>query len=258
MRIELEKMEEKVKEDVPAVQERPINEKKLTAEAEAEKSERPKQNVKIFDQEHAFNRGLNKLGTYFMANFWFIVGCLPVLTAGVSLAALNSVMFELHRSDDVRVTSVFFRAYRDNLIAGILGEIFSAAFLSMAAVGFIWSLSAPSIVLMIVGFSVFGALAFGTLCFMSFYFGIIAKFENDLPTLAKNGLIVGVTYVRWSVLIVLLWVIGIGIFFVIPELFMYLGFVLAMMGFSILAYITTGIQNRVFGLVKGRELVDEY
>jgi uncharacterized membrane protein YesL len=213
---------------------------------------------RAFDKDNSFNLILSRIGTLIIANILFVVGCIPIVTIGVSLSALNAVMFDFQRNDDVKVSSVFFKTYKENIISGIVGFILDMGFLSMGIVGLIISFRAENLVLMFIGFVIFGTITFAALCFLAFYFGIIARYENDLPTLVKNGLIVGIAYVRWGVLIWLLWILVIGSFYIFPVLLVYTGFVFAMLGFSFMAYVTTRIHRRVFRLVDDREVTDNY
>ena len=63
---------------------------------------------RAFDKDNSFNLILSRIGTLIIANILFVVGCIPIVTIGVSLSALNAVMFDFQRNDDVKVSSVFF------------------------------------------------------------------------------------------------------------------------------------------------------
>ena len=213
---------------------------------------------KVFHKDNTFNVVLGRLGTMIIANFLFVIGCIPVVTIGVSLSALNAVMFDFQRNDDIKVLNVFLKAYKENFLEGLIGFILSTGFLSMGAVGLYFSFKAGNQLTMILGFVIFGALTLAALCFLAFYFGIISRYENDLPTQVKNGLIVGVAYVRWGVLIWLLWILCLAPFFIIPGSVIFVTPIFAMFGFSFMAYVSTRIQRRVFRLVDDREITDEY
>ena len=213
---------------------------------------------RAFDKDNPFNLFLTRVGTLIVANFLFVIGCIPIVTVGVSLSALNAVMFDFQRNDDVKVSNVFFKAYKENFISGIVGFILCSGFLSMGLVGLFWSLGTKNIALLFGGFIIFGAMTFASLCFLAFYFGVISRYKNDLPSQVKNGLVVGIVYVRWGVLIWLLWLLAIGPFIILPEIIIYAAPVFAMLGFSLLAYITARIYRRVFRLVDDREITDNY
>lgn len=214
--------------------------------------------VGFFDVDHPFNRMMGNLGTYILANILFIVGCIPIVTVGVSFSALNKVMYEFAKHDDIRVSTIFFQAYKENFVNGLIGLILGMAFLTMGGVGLVYCLHLSSLVTMFFGFVILGTVTFVALCFLTFYFGIIAQYENDLIGHLKNGVIVGTAYVRWGVLIWLLWIIPIGVCYLFPEIFLYFGFIWVLIGFAFLVNITTKIYRRVFMLISGRELTDTY
>lgn len=217
----------------------------------------PGDKIGFFDAEHPFNKLMLTLGTYILANLLFLIGCIPIVTIGVSLSALNKVMMEYERHGDIKVTQIFFKAYKENLVSGLFGFILGMGFLSMGVVGIIMTLPASSLILMFIGFVFFGAMTLGSLCFMTFYFGIISNFNNDLIGHLKNGLIVGVSYIKFGVLIWFLWGIPIIGSYLIPEILVYFGFIWLLFGFSGLSYVTCKLYKRVFVLVKYRDIDDE-
>ncbi|MCR5744011.1 MAG: YesL family protein [Lachnospiraceae bacterium] len=212
----------------------------------------------FFDIDHPFNRFMNRAGTFIVANLLFLLCSVPIVTIGASLSALNAVMYEYRKHEDVKVFSTFFGAFKENFLKACVGWIIGAALLSIGVVGILMTLKATSLVTMFLGFAGFGCLTFISLCFLTFYFGLIAKYDNDIVSQLKNGVLLGVTYVRWGVLIWLLWIIPLGLFYLFWDVLMYVGFVWPMFGFSVLVNITVMIYNRVFMLVKSREITDEY
>lgn len=71
-----------------------------------------------------------KLTNLLILNFWFVIGCLPMLTIGASLTATCSVCLKMSEdSEEFSITRSFWKAWKDNLARGILYTALSAVVL---------------------------------------------------------------------------------------------------------------------------------
>ena len=79
------------------------------------------QKPRFFDYDGAFMRFLQNVVDLIFLNLLFVVGCLPVLTAGGSLLALYEVSLSHCRYGRSKsILKEFWRAYRRHLRAGLL------------------------------------------------------------------------------------------------------------------------------------------
>lgn len=63
---------------------------------------------------------LTNMGTLLLCNLYFLLCCIPIITIGPSLLALNKVCTMLVRGKSVHATRDFFDAFRKNFKAGIV------------------------------------------------------------------------------------------------------------------------------------------
>ncbi len=122
----------------------------------------------------------------FLSLFW-LIGCIPVVTAGASFAALYDATFRGFRRGDKHCWNRFLQVFRENWKAAILPTcVFLAVlFLLVKVLVTLWN----SAVAGAVSWMVFSGAAFaGTLVLgiLSVLFPMLSRFENAFPVLLKN------------------------------------------------------------------------
>lgn len=214
--------------------------------------------VKFFDRDSKFNIFMNKFGTFIFANLLFILCSLPIITIGASLTALNSTMLQFHKHDDIKVASIFFSSFKENFFKATIGFIISTGVFTMGLDGLWVGLHAgPNPIELFFIVLITGVMMFVSLCFFTFYFALLARYDNDILSQVKNAFFIGLAYVRWGFVIWLIWILVIGFFVIEPILFIFFGFVWIMFGFAVLVYQTLKIHIKVFRLVGEKAVTDD-
>ncbi len=118
-----------------------------------------------------------KITNILILNFWFVIGCIPVLTIGTSIIAASSVCLKLVEDrEESTITASFWKAWKANLGVGIL---YTAAGLALLWVIWMnWQIfdrftSAPIVCLL-------AAILGGVLMVMHFLYAFLleARYEN--------------------------------------------------------------------------------
>ena len=122
----------------------------------------------------------------FLSLFW-ILGCLPVITAGVSTAALYDSVYHTYRQGEKNSWQRFLRSFRQNLKPGILpGILFLLIVAVMVRTGiFFWNQAVYGNI----SWGVFAAAAFVLLALtgiVSILFPLLSRFENTSLQLLSN------------------------------------------------------------------------
>lgn len=126
-------------------------------------------------------------------NFWLVVGCIPVVTAGASVTAAFSVLLKMAEDrEDIGITRAFWSAWVANLRHGIV--------LTLALLVCVWSAwmswqlfeKLPDNP---VGFLIL-AFAVGLLAFVHFVyvFALEARYENGLVRQMRNSRLICVRF----------------------------------------------------------------
>ncbi len=126
-------------------------------------------------------------------NFWLVVGCIPVVTAGASVTAAFSVLLKMAEDrEDIGITRAFWSAWVANLRHGVV--------LTLALLVCVWSAwmswqlfeKLPDNP---VGFLIL-AFAVGLLAFVHFVyvFALEARYENGLVRQMRNSRLICVRF----------------------------------------------------------------
>ena len=122
----------------------------------------------------------------FLSLFW-LLGCFPLITAGASCAALYDSVYRRFRRGEMKSWSRFFSAFARDFKASLIPTVLFLAALWFGGKGMIglWNAAAAGMV----GWVLFSALAFlavTALGVLSVLFPLLSRFDNPLPQLLKN------------------------------------------------------------------------
>ena len=122
----------------------------------------------------------------FLSLFW-LIGCIPVVTAGASFAALYDATFRGFRKGDKHCWNRFLQVFRENWKAGVLptGVFLAVLYLLIKVLVDLWNSAVAGTVSWMVfsGAAFVGILVLGIL---SVLFPMLSRFENAFPVLLKN------------------------------------------------------------------------
>ena len=124
----------------------------------------------------------------FLSLFCFL-GCIPVVTAGASFAALYDASFRGFRQGEKHTWGRFWKVFRENWKGAIVPSVVVLAVFGAAAKGTIalWNAAVYGQVSWTVfaGGAMLATLVMGIL---SVVFPMVSRFENPFPVLMKNSL----------------------------------------------------------------------
>lgn len=146
---------------------------------------------KLFDLESPLFSFLNKFADLIYLNILTMICCIPIITIGASMTALNYVVLKMVRNEEGYITRAFFRSFKQNfkqatliwlvllVIVGILAG--DAFILNYSTVAFpSWFRTALAVVAFIMIFATMHV------------FPVLAKFENSIKHTFKNSLFMGI------------------------------------------------------------------
>lgn len=129
----------------------------------------------------------------FLSLFW-LLGCMPVFTAGASCAALYDSVYRRFRLGEQRSWSRFFSSFTRDLKASLLPNVLFVAALWFGIKGLIalWNAAVYGQI----SWPLFSALTFlavTVLGVLSVLFPLLSRFDNSLPLLLKNTVLLGLS-----------------------------------------------------------------
>lgn len=196
--------------------------------------------------ENPVMRALSTTADLIMLNLLTILCCLPVVTVGAALTALNTAAIKIVRGEETAPVKDYFRAFRVNFKKGtVLGLIFLLVF-AVLIVDYLAAGNAVSILRPVIA-----AIALLVLMLGQYAFAMLARYENTLRGTLKNALLLSIGYfprtLGMAVFAAALWLLAI-------QFLRYGAPILFLFGFSLPCYVTILLLQKVFDhLEKTRE-----
>lgn len=198
----------------------------------------------LFNPEGIFFQFLSRVGDLIILNFLFLICCVPVITAGASLAAMYKVVMDMHYEAEGGMFKGFFRAFRDNFRqATILWVILLVIFVSLGC----------DLLLVITYFGgstamyvLLAVLAVLVLCVSAYMIPLIIRYKNSLRQHVSNAIILAivklprtVAMVAMNLLPLIIALISLNVFFQTLIFWLFIGF-------SFVAYININLMKPVY------------
>lgn len=186
----------------------------------------------MFSLNSLFGRKMTKLFDLCLLNILCILTSIPVVTAGVSLTALYTVLMAMTKDEEAPVLKMYFRAFRANfrnsLIAGVLMVAVTAVLILDIE---IWTGSASQLKPMFL-MATFVLLAFAAMvgCWL---FPLLAKFENSVKNMFKNAILFSLKYFPVSLS---MGIVTVGYTLLLMEYFFSVWMLALFLGIILLAY----------------------
>lgn len=200
---------------------------------------------RLFDLDAPIIQAIAKLGNLMLANVWWVICCLPLVTAGAATAALHRVAFNI-RENKSCTTGDFFRAFGSNFLKG------TALWLIMLV------LAVPIVCVYALTFSLTGQIAkliaIGLFCGMlllwlatlQYVFSLTAYFENTVFATLRNAFALSLRHLRQTIICTALMMIPAVAYLISPEWFLRLLFIWVTVAPGVIVYGKSGQLKTVF------------
>ena len=170
---------------------------------------------------------IKKLPRLFWLNILWLIGCIPVITIGVSACAAYAVTLRL-ADDDEEVSSMrgiavrFFKAYKQDLLQGILILIFTVA---CGAGGYFIFKAFQESGFNIIKIAVLAGYALLAFVFNMYSYPLIARYSNTFVNTLRNSVALFLQYVNSSLKTLVIVVVELVILYFTRYAF-FVGFVI--------------------------------
>ena len=201
---------------------------------------------KFFNMDNKFFVFMSRVADMFILNMVFIICCIPIVTIGASLTALNYVTLKMARNEEAYIVRSFFKSFKENFRQATIIHII------MLAVGILLYLD-----VMIVGASDNGLgkvlfcffIAF-TILFAMVYlyiYPVLARFYNTVKNTFVNSFLMAIRHLPYTVLMFLITICPVAIVF-IPDVRLQSTILMLffLMGFALVAYVNSRFMVKVF------------
>lgn len=206
----------------------------------------------FFHPDSRLVRLMMRITNLVILNLLWIVGCIPVITAGASTTAMYSVLFAYITEKDDAVLKPFFRAFRENFRQ--VTPVWLLHMLVAAALGagvFYMTLGVKAWVKVI-----FGILLFIYLAAASYCYPLFARFYTTRKAALFNSFALTFRHLLTSVSMVVFNALPLALILIEPALFWKTILVWTLIGFSLCAYVNAKLAFRVFKQYENKEEED--
>lgn len=203
--------------------------------------------MKLFDLESPLMQALGKMADLLWLNILTIICCIPVVTVGASLTAMNYMALKMVRDEECYITKDFFKSFKQNFKQGTLIWLLLVLVILFLSYDYyiVGNLNSDfRFVLQIVLTTVAVALFFTVL----YVFPLLAKFDNTVFGTIKNAFLISIMQLPRTILM--------AVFYIIPVLlFIYFYDVsplMALFGLSVPAWLSALLYNKFFKKLEER------
>lgn len=201
----------------------------------------------IFDLDTPLMRFLTKVGEMIIVNVLFLVCCLPVVTAGASIAALCKISQDIILDEGYGIVRTFFRAFRENFKQATIAWI--VILVVMVALGANWMLvftflNGTTLRSLLNG--LLGVLAVVVISIAVYLFPLLTRYQNTLKDHVMNAMILSVVKLLRTVVMVLMTLAPVLIAWYSLQMFVYTLVFWIVIGFAFVNYMGTQLLLPVF------------
>ena len=204
--------------------------------------------MKFFDLDSPLMQVLNKVADLLWLNILTLICCIPIVTVGASLTAMNYMALKIVRNEECYITKGFFKSFKQNFRqATAIWLLFLLAVLVLA--GDFYIMKNSGIEFNIVIKVVIGIVAWILTFTWMFVFPVLAKFDNTVIRTIKNAFVMSILQFPKTLLMIVMYALPIVIGMLVPQAFP----ICFLFGLSAPAYVSALLYNKFF-----KKLEDQY
>ncbi len=207
--------------------------------------------MKFFNLDSPVMQALGKMADLMWLNLLTLICCIPIVTAGASLTAMNYMALKIVRNEECYITRGFFKSFRDNLKQATLIWLLIVFVVAVLVGDFVIirysGLSFPKFLQIVI-------IAVGLLfAFMvTFVFPVLAKFDNTVRRTIKNAFLMSIMQFPKTILMIILYVIPPIVFVYVPQAIP----VVFLFGLSLPAWLSAKLYNKFFQRLEDQILAE--
>lgn len=199
--------------------------------------------MKLLDIDSPLMRGLSKIADLMWLNILTLLCCIPIVTVGASLTAMHYTALKIVRGEEAYISRNFFHSFKQNFRQATIVWVIQLLLMAVLASDYylIYFSGSQEQASMVMQIALTAATLITATTFTMIY-PLMAKFENTLPRMFKNAILLGL--MKFPIVLVMLVLevlpILIAVFFlqVLPLVVLF--------GFVLSAYVGALLYNKSF------------
>ena len=207
--------------------------------------------MKFLNLDSPFMQGLGKMADLMWLNVLTLLCCLPIVTIGASLTAMNYMALKIARNEECYITRGFFKSFKENFKqATLIWLIFLFVILILAGDFIIMRNSGIEFGDWFQGVII--AISILVLFALMYVFPVLAKFENTVFRTIKNAFLMSLMQLPKTVLMIIMYAIPVVVFFFVIQLMP----LALLFGLSLPAWVSAKLYNKFFKKLEDQILAE--
>lgn len=202
--------------------------------------------------DSSFYRALASAADLVIVNLLTLLGCVPVVTAGASLAACTRVTMEMAREEDSYIVRSWWKSFRSNLRQSLIWWNIAFLFLVVTLAGVRVLDFAPDALIPGVLSGMLIAGAFILVGVLTWLLPLVAFFDNTVKAHVSNAAILAVGKLGYTVSNLLVLVGPVVIFVLVPGARTMLAWFTFIIGPAFIAYIQALLMRQPINALRDR------
>lgn len=198
--------------------------------------------MKIFGLDSPLMQALSKVADLLWLNVLTLICCLPIVTIGASLTALNYMALKIARNEECYITRGFFKSFRENFKQATIIWLSMLLLIVILVADFIIMSGGTETGFGKVLWGVIMAVALLVAATMLYVFPVLAKFENTVFRTLKNALIMSLMQFPKTLIMLVAYAVPPVLFFTVAQTMP----LCIMFGLSVPAWISAKLYNKFF------------
>ncbi len=188
---------------------------------------------------------LGSIGDVIVTNFFTLLLCLPIITAGASLTAGCTCFFQRESADQHMIVKTFFTAFKQNFKQATQAWLIILVGLFLGAGDLYYTLAVADSVGIF--YLVFGAaFLFVFLSIAMWVFPLISRYENTLGEQIKNAFFLAMGRLPRTLLLWLVWVGPLVLSFLFGRFMVVYAFLAVTAAIALELWATVEVEKNVF------------
>lgn len=207
--------------------------------------------MKFLNLDSPLMQGLGKMADLMWLNILTLLCCLPIVTIGASLTAMNYMALKIVRNEECYITRGFFKSFKENFKqATLIWLIFLLVILIFAGDFYIMRTSGLEFGDWFQGVLI--AMLIMVLFAFMYVFPVLAKFENTVFRTIKNAFLMSLMQLPKTILMIIMYAIPIVIFFFVLQLMP----LALLFGLALPAWLSAKLYNKFFQKLEDQILAE--
>lgn len=204
---------------------------------------------RLFNLDSPIMVFLGKVGDLIWLNVLTMLCCIPIVTVGASVTALNYVSIKMVRKEEGYLTKNFLKSFRQNFFQATALWLLMLFILAVAGADFYFLSIMEGTMVQVVKIGLYAVFLL-FLCSSIYWFPLLSKFENSLKNIIKNSLLLSIMHFPKTIGILLIYGAFLAIYYFFTFRIMPLIF---LMGISLPVYAAAYLFSGIFKKLEPEE-----